>query len=72
MCQFFSLASILGQTDLNHDNNKCLIISETVQAMPIKFALKITQLKVYMIFTIPMTVTFTQGHKCIANLTIVL
>ena len=27
--------------DLNHKNNKCLIISETVQAMPIKFAVKI-------------------------------
>ena len=36
--------------DLNHENNKCLIISQTVQAMPIKFAVKIVRLKVYTIF----------------------
>ena len=30
-----------GQTDLNHENNKGLIISETIQAMPIKFDVKI-------------------------------
>ena len=29
---------IQGYTDLNHENNICSIISETVQAMPIKFA----------------------------------
>ena len=40
-----------GHTDLNHENNKCLIISETVQAMPITFAVKIVQLKVYVIFS---------------------
>ena len=32
---------IQGHTDLNHENNKWLIISETIQAMPIKFAVKI-------------------------------
>ena len=26
---------------LNHENNTCLIISETIQAMPIKFPMKI-------------------------------
>ena len=28
-------------TDLNHENNKCLIISETIHAMSIEFAVKI-------------------------------
>ena len=51
------LTFIQGHTDLNHENNKCLIISETIQAMPIKFALKIARLKVHM--------TFIQGHKCL-------
>ena len=32
---------IQGYTDLNHENNKCLIISEAIQAMPITFAVKI-------------------------------
>ena len=27
-----TLAFIQGHTDLNHENNKCLIISETIQA----------------------------------------
>ena len=30
------LTFIQGHTDLHHENNKCLIISETVQAMSIK------------------------------------
>ena len=30
-----------GHRDLNHENNKCLIISETIQAMPTTFAVKI-------------------------------
>ena len=33
-----TLTFIQGHTDLNHENNKYLIILETVQAMPIKFA----------------------------------
>ena len=41
-----------GLTDLNDDNNKCSIISETVQAMPVKFAdVKIVRLKVFIIFS---------------------
>ena len=32
------LTFIQGHTDLNHENNKCTIISETIQAMLIKFA----------------------------------
>ena len=58
-----------GRTDLNNENNKCSIISETVQAMPIKFAVKIVRLKVYMTIASLMTLTFIQGHKCISNLT---
>ena len=29
-----TLTFIQGHTDLNHENNKCLIILETVQAIP--------------------------------------
>ena len=36
-----TLTFIQSHTDLNHENNKCFIISETVQAMTIKFAVKI-------------------------------
>ena len=36
MLIILTLTFIQGQTDLNHENNKCLIISETVQAIPIK------------------------------------
>ena len=42
-----TLTFIQGQTDLNHENNKCLIISGTIQAMPITFAWEIVRLKVY-------------------------
>ena len=30
-----------GHTDLNHENNKCSIISGIIHAMPIRFAVKI-------------------------------
>ena len=40
-----------GHTDRNHENNKGLIISETVQAISIKFAVKIVRLKIYIIFS---------------------
>ena len=36
-----TMTFIQGHTDHNEENNKCLIISETIQAMPIKFAVKI-------------------------------
>ena len=38
---FLDLTLNQGHTHLNHENNNCLIISETVHAMPIKFAVKI-------------------------------
>ena len=44
-----TLTFIQGQIDFNHDNRKCSIISETVQAMPVTFAVKIGRLKVYII-----------------------
>ena len=47
----FTLTFTQGHTDLNHENIKCFIISETVQTMPINFAVKITRLKVYIIFS---------------------
>ena len=36
-----TLTFIQGHTDLNHENNKCWIISEIIPAMLIKFAMKI-------------------------------
>ena len=41
-----TLTFIPGHTDLNHENNKSLIISRTVQAMHITFVPKIVRLKV--------------------------
>ena len=43
-----TLILIKGHTDLNHENNKYLVISETIQAMPvIMFAVNTVRLKVY-------------------------
>ena len=39
-----TLTFIQGHTDLNHENEKCSIISETVQQMLIKSAVKIVRL----------------------------
>ena len=61
-----TLTFIQGQADHNHENNICLIISESFQAMPIKFAVKL----VYIIFASSMTLTFTQDHNCVLTLTI--
>ena len=44
--------------DLGHESNQCLVISESIQAMPIKFAVKLVQLKVYVTIA-----------KCVSNLT---
>ena len=64
-----TLTFIQGPSELNHENNKCLIISETIQAMPIKFTVKIVRLKVYMTIANTMTLTFIQGHMFFSNLT---
>ena len=68
----FTSTFIQGYRDVNPQNNNCLIISGTIQAMAIQFAVEIVQLKVYMAIAIPMNLTFIQGHKCISNLTTVL
>ena len=47
MLIILTLAFIQCHTALNHENNKCLLISEAIQAMLIKFAVKIVRLKVY-------------------------
>ena len=65
-----TLTSIQGYTYLNHKNNKCLIISETIQAMPIIFTVEIVRLNVYMATVSPMTLTFIQGRNDVSNLTI--
>ena len=57
-----SVTFIQYHVNLNHENNKGLIISETIQEMPINFAVKI----VYMTIASPMTLTI-QGHKCVSN-----
>ena len=64
-----TLTFIQGHADLNHENNKCLIISETIQAIPIKFAGKTVRLKAYINIASPMTLLFTQGPNCASNLT---
>ena len=46
-----TLTFIQGYTDLNHVSNKCSNISETVEAMPIKFVVKIVRLKDYIILS---------------------
>ena len=65
-----TLTFIQGHTYFNHKNNKYLIISETIQAMPIRFAVKIVRLKVYVTVANPITLTSIQGHTCVSNLTI--
>ena len=46
-----------------------IIISETIEGIHITFAVKTVQLKVNMTIISPMTLTFTQGHNCVSNLT---
>ena len=38
---------IEGHKDVNHENNKCSIISESFKQCPSKFAVKVVRLKVY-------------------------
>ena len=59
-----TLTFIQGHTDLNDEHNKWSIISESAQALPIKFAVKIVRLMVG-----PMTLAFIQGHNRVPNLT---
>ena len=65
----FTFTFIQGHTDLNHENNNVLIISETIQAMPIMIVVKVVRLKFYVTIASPMTLAFIQGHKCVSNLT---
>ena len=58
-----------GHTYLNHENNKCFTILETIQVMFIKFAVKIVRLKVYMVIASAMTLTLIQNDKCVSNFT---
>ena len=37
--------------------------------MPIKFAVMIVRLNVYIIYLSPMALTFVQSHTCVSNLT---
>ena len=46
MLIILTLAFIQGHTALNRENNKCLISSENVQAIPTMVAVKIVLLKV--------------------------
>ena len=43
MLTILTLTFIQGRTDLNHEHNKCSIISEIVQAMLIMFSVKIVR-----------------------------
>ena len=66
-----TLTFIQGHTDLNHENNKCMIISNIIQALPITFAAMIVRLKVYMTTSSPITLPFIQGHTCVSNVSTV-
>ena len=63
MLILLTLTFIQGHTDLNHESNKCPIISETIQAIPNKFAVKIVRLKIYIIFS--QSDDLAQGHNFI-------
>ena len=56
-----------GHTDLNQENNKCLIISETIQVIPIEFPVKIVPLKVYDHCQSD-DLDLHSGHKCVLRL----
>ena len=47
----FTLIVIQGHRDLNLDNNTCSFFPETVQAIPITFAVKIVRRKVNIFFS---------------------
>ena len=51
MLIILTLAFVQGHTDLDHESNKYSMISETVKAMAIKFAVKAIRLKVYISFS---------------------
>ena len=46
-----ALTFIQDHTDINRENSKCSIISETVQTMPVNFAVMIVRLKIDVIFS---------------------
>ena len=48
-----NLTLIQGHIDLNHENHTFWIISDTVQAIHIKFAVNIIRLKRYILFSQP-------------------
>ena len=62
-----TLTFIQGHTYLKRENNRGSIISETFQAMAIRFAVKIVRQKVYITFTSPMTLIFIEGHNSVSN-----
>ena len=64
-----TLTFIQGKTYLNCESNKRWIISETVQAMPITFAVKVVRQMAYMTIASPMTLTFTQSPNSVSNMT---
>ena len=66
MLIILTMTFIQGHTDLNHENNKCSIISETVQAIPIEFAVRIVRLKVYIIFFAVFLQLHLKLDKCLA------
>ena len=61
------LTFIYSRTDLNHENDKCLIISETIPAVPTKFVVKIVLLKVYITIASPMSPTKGLDYHCQSN-----
>ena len=66
-----TLTFIQDHTHLYYETNKCSSISETVQAIPIKFAVKIVRLNVYIILSQSNDLALHQEHNCVSNLTTV-
>ena len=58
-----------GHTNINNESNKCSIILEAVQAVPIKFSVKIVRLRSIIKLANAMTLTLTEGHNCVSNFT---
>ena len=65
-----TLTFIQGHTDRNHENTKCWIVSNTIQAMTITFAVKIVRLRVYNYDRCQSDdLDLIQDHKCASNVT---
>ena len=64
----FTLTFIQSQTDINHENYKCLF-QKLFKQCPSSCCEDSPTKGIYMAIGSPMTFTFIQGHKCVSNVT---